>query len=145
MDDRIGHRISRSLDRIQVIKKEKEKDIIPISFHFISSNNKNEAYNPFPTDALPFIFYFPQTNMAQMLLLTSIYPIANWEEFWKLTSRALWDSLSTQMMAWSEVMLQDKTKCSNLPSTGTAVFTIGGIFPILQTEYEMQDRNLLIT
>lgn len=35
------------------------------------------------------------------------------------------------MMAWSEVALQERTMCSNLPSTGTAVFTTGGYLPNL--------------
>jgi len=38
------------------------------------------------------------------------------------------------MMAWSEVALQERTKCSNLPSTGTAVLTTGGNLPNLQPE-----------
>jgi hypothetical protein len=39
------------------------------------------------------------------------------------------------MMAWSEVALQERTMCSNLPSTGTAVLTTGGNLPILQMKY----------
>lgn len=37
-------------------------------------------------------------------------------------------------MAWSEVALQERTICSNLPSTGTAVLTTGGNLPVLQPE-----------
>lgn len=38
------------------------------------------------------------------------------------------------MMAWSVVALQERTVCSNLPSTGTAVLTTGGNLPVLQPE-----------
>jgi hypothetical protein len=34
-------------------------------------------------------------------------------------------------MAWSFVALQERTMCSNLPSTGTAVLTTGGYLPHL--------------
>jgi hypothetical protein len=34
-------------------------------------------------------------------------------------------------MAWSDVALQERTICSNLPSTGTAVLTTGGNLPHL--------------
>lgn len=57
---------------------------------------------------------------------------------WKLTSIALWASLSIQMIAWSEVALQERTICSNRPSTGTAVLTTGGILPNLQTTWNVQ-------
>lgn len=49
----------------------------------------------------------------------------------RLTSNAFWDSLSIQIMAWSDVALQERTMCSNLPSTGTAVLTMGGYLPHL--------------
>lgn len=49
----------------------------------------------------------------------------------KLTSIALWDSLSIKMILWSDNILQEIAMCSNLPSTGTAVLTIGGIVPHL--------------
>lgn len=55
----------------------------------------------------------------------------------KLTSNALCASLSIQMMAWSEVALQERTMCSNLPSTGTAVLTTGGYLPSLQQRKSM--------
>lgn len=51
----------------------------------------------------------------------------------KLTSKAVAASLSMQIMAWSEVALQERTICSNLPSTGTAVLTTGGNTPHLHS------------
>jgi len=50
----------------------------------------------------------------------------------KLTSNALWASLSIHIIAWSDVALQERTMRSNLPSTGTAVLTRGGYLPHLQ-------------
>lgn len=49
----------------------------------------------------------------------------------RFTTNAFSDSLSIQMIAWSLVALDDRTMCSNLPSTGMAVLTIGGYLPHL--------------
>ena len=65
-------------------------------------------------------------------MMRKLFPLVNQFHRKLLTSRALWDSLCIQMMAWSEIALQDRTMCSNLPSTGTAVLTTGGNLPILQ-------------
>jgi len=48
-----------------------------------------------------------------------------------LTSKALWASLFIQTISWSLVALWERTMCSNLPSTGTAVLTTGGNLPNL--------------
>jgi hypothetical protein len=47
------------------------------------------------------------------------------------TSKALSDSFSIHTIEWSVVALQDRTMCSNRPSTGTAVLTSGGYRPHL--------------
>jgi hypothetical protein len=47
------------------------------------------------------------------------------------TSKALWDSFSIHTIEWSVVALQDRTMCSNRPSTGTADLTSGGYRPHL--------------
>lgn len=60
-----------------------------------------------------------------------------------LTSSAFSDSCSIQMIAWSDVMLQERTMCSNRPSTGTAVLTRGCI--LLHLRIGWRNHRHLIT